>query len=519
VNTTSSRAPGDLPRDQQWLRLGYGIIAVLFLFRLAYIASGKIELSKDEAYQWLWSKHLALSYYSKPLMIAYAQWLGTHLFGDTELGVRFFSPFCSALASALLLRFFAREVNARAGVVLMAICGVTPFIAVGSTLLTIDPLLVLFWTAAMLAGWRAIQPEARTRDWLWVGLWSGLAFLSKYTALMLWICWAVFFIASPAARGQLRRPGIWLALLVNLLCTLPVLIWNSQHGWVTVEHVAGNANLNHAWKFSFNYLLGFLGTTGGLMHPVFWVASMWACIGFWKFMRTQLAVYLFSMGTPVYAVYLLYTIRSPIQPNWIAAAILPMFCLMVVYWEQRWRQGERAVQVWFKTGLVTGLIAVVLALFPETIEKITGRPVPPRMDPLRRVQGWREVVKTVAAERQKLAAEGKPVFIICDHYGLTGIISFYHSEAKRGVLSGSPLAYYQTAAHAKNQLFFWPEYRYREKLKGMNAILVGENDKPTSPSAEVVKEFNSITNLGMFPLEHRGRVTRRLQLWACRDLR
>ena len=136
VNTTSSRAPDDLPRDQQWLRLGYVIIAALFLFRLAYIGSGKIELSKDEAYQWLWSKHLALSYYSKPLMIAYAQWLGTHLFGDTELGVRFFSPFCSALASVLLLRFFAREVNARAGAVLVAICGVTPFIAVGSTLLT-----------------------------------------------------------------------------------------------------------------------------------------------------------------------------------------------------------------------------------------------------------------------------------------------------------------------------------------------------------------------------------------------
>ena len=71
----------------------------------AYIGSGKIELSEDEAYQWLWSKHPALSYYSKPPLIAYTQFLGTHLWGDTEFGVRFFSPVIAAVLSLLVLRF------------------------------------------------------------------------------------------------------------------------------------------------------------------------------------------------------------------------------------------------------------------------------------------------------------------------------------------------------------------------------------------------------------------------------
>jgi hypothetical protein len=74
--------------DQHWLRLGYILLAVLLLARLAYIGSTVIELSRDEAYQWLWSKHLALSYYSKPPMIAYTQFLGTYLWGDTAFGVR-----------------------------------------------------------------------------------------------------------------------------------------------------------------------------------------------------------------------------------------------------------------------------------------------------------------------------------------------------------------------------------------------------------------------------------------------
>ena len=65
--------------DRHWLRFGYVFIGLLLFVRLAYLASGKIELSEDEAYQWLWSKHLALSYYSKPPLIAYTQFLDTHI--------------------------------------------------------------------------------------------------------------------------------------------------------------------------------------------------------------------------------------------------------------------------------------------------------------------------------------------------------------------------------------------------------------------------------------------------------
>src|SRR3954467_6203917 len=96
-----------------WLPLGYLLIAGLLVFRLAYLASGTIELSKDEAYQWLWSKHLALSYYSKPPGIALIQFAGTSIWGDTQFGVRFFSPLFAAVLSFAMLRFMAREAGPR----------------------------------------------------------------------------------------------------------------------------------------------------------------------------------------------------------------------------------------------------------------------------------------------------------------------------------------------------------------------------------------------------------------------
>src|SRR5208283_733697 len=49
--------------DQHWLYLGYLLICLMLIGRLFYLTSGIVDLGKDEAYQWLWSKHLALSFY------------------------------------------------------------------------------------------------------------------------------------------------------------------------------------------------------------------------------------------------------------------------------------------------------------------------------------------------------------------------------------------------------------------------------------------------------------------------
>ena len=87
--------------------------------RWIYIASGMIDLEKDEAYQWIWSKHLALSYYSKPFGIALIQFVSTSFFGDTEFGVRFFSPLFAAILSVMRC-VFLRAKSARARVLAFA---------------------------------------------------------------------------------------------------------------------------------------------------------------------------------------------------------------------------------------------------------------------------------------------------------------------------------------------------------------------------------------------------------------
>ena len=504
--------------DWSWVRLGYVVLVAVLLARLAYLASGTIELSEDEAYQWLWSKHLALSYYSKPPMIAYLQFLGTALWGDNEFGVRFFSPVLSAVLGWLMLRFMAREISPCAGFCMVAVTTATPLLGVGSILMTIDPPLVFFWTAAVMAGWKALQPGAGLRAWLWVGLWAGLGFLSKYSALFLVLCWAMFFLAWPAARIHLRRPGPYLALAIVVLSMVPVVVWNAAHGWITVAHVASNARLGKPWTPQVRWFFEFLGAEAALLNPVFFVAAFCAMVGAWRHpQRLGLEIYLFCMGVPLFLGYWSYTLHSQVLPNWIAPAVIPMLALMVTHGHRRWIEGLAALKQWLALGLCVGCAVVVVLHNTDLIGKVTGRYLPTPVDPLRRVRGWSATAQAVGQARQRLLAEGKDVFIIGSHYGITGQLSFYLPEARTG-LPAKPLVYYQTSATPKNQFFFWPEYRYRDTRKGQNAIFVCDTWKLQVPPPVLLEEFGSVRDLGLQEIRVKGRVLRQVQLFECRTL-
>jgi 4-amino-4-deoxy-L-arabinose transferase-like glycosyltransferase len=502
--------------QRQWLHLGYVVIALLLLARLGYLAAGKIELSEDEAYQWLWSKHPDLSYYSKPPLIAYTQFLGTHLWGDNAFGVRFFSPVIAAVLALVLLRFLAREFTARAGFWLVLVVTATPLMSVGSILMTIDPLSVLFWTLAMVCGWRAVQKEGTTPDWIRVGLWIGLGFLSKYTALLQLLSFAGFFCVWPAARRQLRRPGPYLALLVAALCTIPVVLWNVRHEWITVEHLGDRAGLTQAWRPTTRFLLDFTLAEAALLNPVFFAGAFWAAIAVWRQRRHHaLLVYFLSMSVPLFLIYWLYTLRARVQPNWIAPAVLPSFCVLVAYADSRWQAGVKAIRSWALAGVGLGLLAVILLHDTNLVGRVLRRPLPPEQDPLRRVRGWTHAGQVVADARQRLLAEGKPVFVVGDHYGTTSLLSFYMPEAKAGV-PHNPLVYFLSSDRPLNQFYFWPGYAERH---GQNAIYVRQGRAAEAPPERLLAEFASVTDLGLHEVRYRGRVVRYLQLFACRDLR
>jgi membrane-associated phospholipid phosphatase/4-amino-4-deoxy-L-arabinose transferase-like glycosyltransferase len=505
-------------RELQWRRLCWVVISALLALRLVYIASGRIELSEDEAYQWLWSKQLDFSYFSKPPMIAYAQFVGTSIWGDTAFGVRFASPVLAAVMSLWLVGFVSRVAGARTAFMFLLVTMATPLAAVGATLMTVDPLAAFFWMAAVLSGWRAVS-ENRTGDWAWMGLWVGLGFLSKYTLPLWWACWGILCCVDPRARQRLRGAGPYLALAISLACTVPVVLWNQEHGWVTAEHLAHRGGLTLSWRPTLRFVRDFVGAQFGLLNPVFAAAALWAAVGVWRRRRRDpLQLYLWCLSVPVFLLFGAYTLRARVLPNWIAPGVLPLLCLTVLYWWTRWREmtpaGQRVLTRTLRVGVILGLLAVVVLHETRLVQRFTGWALPLTVDPLRRVRAWGETARVVGAARERLLADGKQVFIIGDHYGLTGQLSFYLPEARRAV-RGEALVYYRSSDRAENQFYFWRGYEHRT---GQDALYV-QQTRTAEPAPERLRsEFRSVEDLGLVEVLRDGRAYRTLQLFWCREL-
>jgi hypothetical protein len=181
--------------------------------------------------------------------------------------------------------------------------------------------------------------------------------------------------------------------------------------------------------------------------------------------------------------------------------------------------GARRIKPWLATGVVFGLAAGLLFHNTDWIKKLSGHYLPVNADPLHRVRGWSDVARVAAEARKEVLAEGKPTFIITDHYGLAGEISFYLPEAK-AVVTQTPLVYFRSSPTPKNQFFFWPGYNLR---KGENAVFVRELDRkkpdPKPAPQSLVDEFESVSDLGVRNVMYHGQLLRPLQFFACRNLK
>ena len=252
-----------------------------------------------------------------------------------------------------------------------------------------------------------------------------------------------------------------------------MLIWNAQHGWITVQHVASDGAIGQPWRRTFT--IDFLLAEGGLLHPVFFAGAVWAALAFWRRGRKNpFQLFLFSMGTPLFLFYFLWSFHSRVELNWIAPSVVPMFCLMAVFWDARWARLRNFAKPTLCGGLGLGLVAVVLMHDPNLMTKILHRTPLPEMNPLRRVLGWKELAQIAGQERSDLEARtGKPVFIIGEHYGFTSQVTFYLPEAKARVTS-DPLVFFYASRDPINQFYFWPNYLGRT---GQDAIFAREVER------------------------------------------
>src|ERR1700729_2127770 len=219
------------------------VLTILALVALRLVAAASTPLTFDEAYYWMWSKHLAGGYYDHPPGVALVIRLGTMIAGDTELGVRLVSillalPMSYAVYRAAAILFGGRRVAATATILL----NVTLMAAVGTLIVTPDSPLLVASSFIVLCLAKVLE-TGRGAWWLAVGIAVGAALLSKYTALFFGPAILIWLLAVPKLRRWLISPWLYLGGLVSLLMFTPVILWNADHQWVSFIKQLGRSRI------------------------------------------------------------------------------------------------------------------------------------------------------------------------------------------------------------------------------------------------------------------------------------
>lgn len=499
---------------QKWDSRFYWMLATLFLWRLIYIAIAPLDLVPDEAYYWDWSRELAWGYYSKPPLVAWVNALSSALLGASPFAVRLPAVVLGSLSLLALHRFAAHLFNHRVAFWSAAALAASPMSAGFAFLMTIDTLLLCFWTLALYSLWRALEDNAANgRWWLLSALAIGLGLLSKQMMLVFLVLTALHLALTRKHRLWLSRPWPYLMTLLALLALAPPLWWNMNHGWITFQHTAHHFELPsepraayaHLWTF-----LGFVGTQLFLISPLTWLLlaalALPLLLGIRRQAHTTRFLLLFSAVPLLF--FVLASVSKPINANW-PAAFYPAGMVLLAGWAQGALSTETRLDRWrtlFVSGVLVGVCFAVLTYgltFLLQGASLGGS----KLDPTARLKGWQALAQALDRTRQRLPRPHQ-TFMLASGRQYVSEMAFYLPQQPK---------VYRWNDHkdrVQTQYDLWPGPI--DKL-GWDALIILEPHQPVH--SDLASAFRSLTPLGELSVPIGPAGKRSLSLYLGHSLR
>jgi len=290
---------------------------------------------------------------------------------------------------------------------------------VGSMIATPDTPMMFFWGLSLLFFSKLILTQER-KWWYLLGISTGLALLSKYTAVFIIISVFLFLIFSKENRRWLLSKEPYLALVLAMMVFSPVIIWNAQNHWASFLFQSSR-RAGELGSFSASNFFGYLGAQIGVVSPLLLGGLIYAMfksgiLGFRE--KNQRFLLCFSWSFPLVGFFTLLATHYWVKMNWITAAYLPASMAAVALYFALLAKGRRRIKTLGMWSLIVSLIFVLIALILPVVKSI---PVSSSLDT---VSGWKQLAQRVEKEK---AGMPEGTVVIGYEYKVASEIAFYAS--------------------------------------------------------------------------------------------
>ena len=500
-------------KEQNIEKTLFWLLAVSALVR--GVLAAWLEFGNDEVYYWTYALYPDWSHFDHPPMVGWViQIFSLNLLFDSEFFIRLASVVFMTANTYLMYRIGKDLKDTRAGLyaAMLYTASIYAFVITGVFILPDTPLM-LFW---LLAVWMGIKSEKK-QFLFFFGLFAGLAMLSKYSGVFLWVGMGLYVLAFD--RKQLKNPYLYLALLISALCCLPILYWNLQNDFVSFSFHGERVGLGKITP-------GTLGTEllGEFLYsnPVVFVLAFIAVIAALKGkieMKPSGRRLLLCFALPMILVFWLFSLTRSILPHWNAPAYVLLLLLAAVWLSGKGSDAER-----LPMSIVAALCVLLVTLTVGVAEIKTGFiPLDKHCEPelLGRddftldMYGWRQLGEKFADFREQKIAEGvmdADDGIVADEWFPLANLDYYVARPLGMRVMG----------------LGWPEFLHKylwinEKRGGFHLgesyWFLTDSRYLKDPKEMYQWYFSSIELLGVIEIERCGLPAKNYFVFSCKDLR
>jgi hypothetical protein len=261
---------------------------------------------------------------------------------------------------------------------------------------------LLFFTLSIywMVKWVTSPTTFKTKDWIILGLFIGLATLSKVHGLYLWIGFVAFVLFHQIKT--LRKANLYFAIVVTILCVLPILYWNVQNDFITYKfHSKRVMHTGLLFDSFFQQILGEVLYQNPLVYisillSVFHIPTLKKHLN-----QSQALNLLLWVSLPLIFTFWALSLFNPTLPHWTGPGFIGLFIISGVYWSSKTTSGLPSLLKWATWLLGAFILAFLLLVFvfPRQLgsDKLENLG---EYNPINDVTGW----ETCATEFGKIVA-------------------------------------------------------------------------------------------------------------------